>query len=276
MEVGCQYYDGNLKGCWILMGGFGGMGGVQLFVVVMVGVCCFVVECDEKSVDFCLCICYVDEKIYLFDEVLEMIGCWIIVGEVKLVVLIGNVVDVFFEFVCCGVKLDIVIDQISVYDLVNGYLLKGWIVVEWCSKVEIDLKVVEKVVCVLMKDYVVVMVDFWNVGVLMFDYGNNICQVVLEEGLENVFVFLGFVFVYICLLFCCGIGLFCWCVLFGDLEDIYKIDVKVKELILDDQYLYNWLDMVWEWILFQGLLVCICWVGLGQCYCLGFVFNEMV
>lgn len=113
-------------------------------------------------------------------------------------------------------------------------------------------------------------------GVVMFDYGNNICQMVLEMGVENVFDFLGFVLVYICLLFCEGKGLFCWVVLFGDLEDIYKIDQKVKELIFDDLYLYNWFDMVCECIVFQGLLVWICWVGVKDCYCFGQVFNEMV
>lgn len=155
-----------------------------------------------------------------------------------------------------------VIDQISVYDLLYGYLLKGWSWEEYQQKVEFDLQGIILVVKCLMVDYVQVMLVFYEMGVLIFDYGNNICQMVQEVGVSNVFDFLGFVLVYICLLFCCGIGLFCWVVLFGDLQDIYKIDVKVKEIIKDDQYLYYWLDMVCECISFQGLLVCICWVGL--------------
>lgn len=280
VEVGCQYYNGDLKGKWVLIGGFGGMGGVQFLVVVMVGVCCLVVECDEICVDFCLCICYVDEKMYSFDEVLVMIECWIKVGEVKFVVLIGNVVEVFLDILCCmndgGLCFDIVIDQISVYDLVYGYLFEGWIVVEWCMCQQIEFKVVVVVVKKLMCKQVEVMVVFSDVGILIVDYGNNICQMVLEEGFECVFVFLGFVFVYIWLLFCCGIGLFCWVVLLGDLEDILKIDVKMKELFFDNYYLYNWLDMVQECIVFQGLLVWIMWIGLGDWYCVGFVINEMV
>lgn len=265
VEMGCQYFGGDLIGKWLFIGGFGGMGGVQLLVVVMVGVFCLVVECCKSSIDMCLCIGYFDIWIDNLDEVLCLIDELCKVGMLKLVGLLGNVVDVLVELFKCGVKLDLLIDQIFVYDLVNGYLLQGWMVEQWDEKCVSVLKEVEKVVCVLMVNYICVMFGFYVLGVLIVDYGNNLWQMVLEEGVVNVFDFFGFVLVYICLLFCRGIGFFCWVVLSGDLEDIVRIDVKVKELILDNLYLYCWLDMVVEKIKFQGLLVCICWVGLGDC-----------
>lgn len=228
VEVGCQYYDGNFKGCWVFIVGFGGMGGVQLLVVILVGVCLLNIECQQSCIDFCLCSCYVDEQVKDLDDVLVWIQCYIVEGKVIFIVLLGNVVEIFLELVCCGVCLDMVIDQISVYDLFNGYLLVGWSWEEYCDCVQIDLVVVVKVVKQFMVVYVWVMLVFQQQGVLIFDYGNNICQMVKEEGVVNVFDFFGFVLVYICLLFCCGIGLFCWVVLLGDLQDIYKIDVKVK------------------------------------------------
>ena len=180
------------------------------------------------------------------------------------------------ELVKRGVKPDIVTDQTSAHDPVNGYLPQGWTVAEWRSKAETDPKAVEKAARASMKVHVQAMVDFWNAGVPTLDYGNNIRQVALEEGFENAFAFPGFVPAYIRPLFCRGIGPFRWCALSGDPEDIYKTDAKVKELIPDDEHLHNWLDMAKERISFQGLPARICWVGLGQRHRLGLAFNEMV
>ena len=127
-----------------------------------------------------------------------------------------------------------------------------------------------------MKKHVSAMVKFWNLGIPTIDYGNNIRQVALDEGLENAFAFPGFVPAYIRPLFCKGIGPFRWCALSGDPEDIYKTDEKVKEIIPDDKHLHNWLDMARKRIKFQGLPARICWVGLGQRHRLGLAFNEMV
>ena len=275
IEAGRQHYDGNLTGRWILTGGLGGMGGAQPLAAVMAGACCLAVECDETRADFRLRTRYVDEKTHDLDEALTMIDRWTAAGEAKSVALIGNAADVFPELVQRGVKPDMVTDQTSAHDPIHGYLPQGWSVADWRSKQESDPKSVEKAARASMKIQVAAMVEFWNAGVPTFDYGNNIRQVALDEGLKNAFAFPGFVPAYIRPLFCRGIGPFRWCALSGDPEDIYKTDAKVKELI-DDPHLHNWLDMARERIDFQGLPARICWVGLGLRDKLGLAFNEMV
>lgn len=275
-EAGRQHYDGDLTGKWILTGGLGGMGGAQPLAAVMAGACCLAVECDETRIDFRQRTRYVDEKAQTLDEALDMIERWTKAGEAKSVGLVGNAADVFPELVARGVKPDIVTDQTSAHDPINGYLPQGWTMAQWRDKRESDPASVEKAARASMKVHVAAMVDFWNAGVPTLDYGNNIRQVAKDEGLENAFAFPGFVPAYIRPLFCKGIGPFRWCALSGDPEDIYKTDAKVKELIPDDEHLHNWLDMARDRIAFQGLPARICWVGLGQRHRLGLAFNEMV
>ena len=275
VEAGRQHYEGNLAGRWILTAGLGGMGGAQPLAAVMAGACCLAVECDETRADFRLRTGYVDEKTHSLDEALNMINSWTADEVVKSVALIGNAADIFPELVKRGVKPDIVTDQTSAHDPLHGYLPQGWNVAEWRSKQETNPKEVEVAARASMKKHVAAMVDFWNDDVPTLDYGNNIRQVALEEGLETAFNFPGFVPAYIRPLFCRGIGPFRWCALSGDPEDIYKTDAKVKELV-DDAHLHNWLDMARERISFQGLPARICWVGLGVRHRLGLAFNEMV
>ena len=275
VEAGRQHYNGNLTGKWILTGGLGGMGGAQPLAAVMAGACCLTVECDETRADFRLRTRYVDEKVHKLDDALALIDKWTKTGEAKSVALIGNAADVFPELYQRGIRPDMVTDQTSAHDPVHGYLPQGWTVAEWRQKQESDPKAVEKAARASMKIQVAAMVNFWNAGVPTLDYGNNIRQVALEEGLENAFDFPGFVPAYIRPLFCRGVGPFRWCALSGDPEDIYKTDAKVKELV-DDAHLHNWLDMARERIEFQGLPARICWVGLGVRHKLGLAFNEMV
>ena len=276
VEAGRQHYGGNLKGKWILTGGLGGMGGAQPLAAVMAGACCMVVECNPESIEMRLRTKYVDEKTDSLDEALAMIERWTKAGEAKSVGLLGNAADVFPELYRRGVRPDMVTDQTSAHDPVNGYLPIGWTMSQWRDKRESDPKAVEKAARASMKVHVAAMVDFWNADVPTLDYGNNIRQVAKEEGLENAFAFPGFVPAYIRPLFCRGIGPFRWVALSGDPEDIYKTDAKVKELIPDDKHLHNWMDMARERISFQGLPSRICWVGLGQRHRLGLAFNEMV
>jgi urocanate hydratase len=276
VEAGRQHYGGSLKGKWILTGGLGGMGGAQPLAAVMAGACCLAVECNPDSIDFRLRTKYVDEKAETLDEALEMIARWTAAGEAKSVGLLGNAADVFPALVERGVRPDIVTDQTSAHDPINGYLPQGWSMAQWREKRESDPKAVEKAARASMKIHVAAMVDFWNAGVPTLDYGNNIRQVALEEGLENAFAFPGFVPAYIRPLFCRGIGPFRWAALSGDPQDIYRTDAKVKEILSDDKHLHNWLDMARERISFQGLPARICWVGLGVRHKLGLAFNEMV
>ncbi|SFK38231.1 urocanate hydratase [Pseudovibrio ascidiaceicola] len=276
VEAGRQHYGGDLKGKWILTGGLGGMGGAQPLAAVMAGASCLAVECNEDSIDFRLRTKYVDEKAKTLDEALEMIERWTAAGEAKSVGLLGNAADIFAELVERGVRPDIVTDQTSAHDPINGYLPQGWTMAQWKEKRESDPKAVEKAARASMKVHVKAMLDFHERGVPTVDYGNNIRQMAFEEGLENAFDFPGFVPAYIRPLFCKGVGPFRWAALSGDPEDIYKTDQKVKELIPDDPHLHNWLDMARERISFQGLPARICWVGLGQRHRLGLAFNEMV
>ena len=276
MEAGRQHYGGSLKGKWILTGGLGGMGGAQPLAAVMAGACCLAVECNPDSIDFRLRTRYVDEKTDSLDEALEMIARWTAAGEAKSVALLGNAADVFPELYRRGVRPDIVTDQTSAHDPVNGYLPQGWTMGEWKAKRDSDPKAVARAARASMKIHVAAMVDFWNAGVPTLDYGNNIRQMALEEGLEDAFAFPGFVPAYIRPLFCRGIGPFRWVALSGDPEDIYKTDQKMKELFPENKDLHNWLDMARDRIAFQGLPARICWIGLGDRHRAGLAFNEMV
>ncbi|MER9837357.1 urocanate hydratase [Mesorhizobium sp. M0145] len=276
VEAGRQHYGGNLRGKWILTGGLGGMGGAQPLAAVMAGACCLAVECDPDRIDFRLRTRYVDERADTLDEALEKIGRWTKAGEAKSVGLVGNAADILPELVRRGVRPDIVTDQTSAHDPLNGYLPKGWSLAEWREKRTSDPKAVEKAARASMREHVEAMVAFWNAGVPTLDYGNNIRQVAKEEGFENAFAFPGFVPAYIRPLFCRGIGPFRWAALSGDPEDIYKTDAKVRELTPGNTHLHNWLDMARERIAFQGLPARICWVGLGDRHRLGLAFNEMV
>ncbi|MDC0039933.1 urocanate hydratase [Paracoccaceae bacterium] len=275
VEAGRQHYDGNLTGKWILTGGLGGMGGAQPLAAVMAGACCLAVECNPESIDFRIRTKYLDERADNLDEALDMISTWTEAGLAKSVGLLGNAADIFTELVERGVRPDMVTDQTSAHDPINGYLPQNWTMAKWREMKESDPKSVERAARASMKIHVKAMVDFWNAGIPTLDYGNNIRQVAKDEGLENAFSFPGFVPAYIRPLFCRGIGPFRWVALSGDPEDIYKTDQKVKQLV-DDAHLHNWLDMARERIAFQGLPARICWVGLGIRHKLGLAFNEMV
>lgn len=276
VEAGRQHYGGDLTGKWILTGGLGGMGGAQPLAATMAGACCLAIECDPERIDMRLRTGYVDEKTESLDEALAMITRWTEAGEAKSVGLLGNAADVLPELVQRAVRPDMVTDQTSAHDPVNGYLPQGWSLAQWIASRESDPKSVEAAARASMKIHVAAMVAFHKAGIPTFDYGNNIRQVARDEGLAEAFVFPGFVPAYIRPLFCRGVGPFRWAALSGDPEDIYKTDRKVKELIPDDPHLHNWLDMARERISFQGLPSRICWVGLGQRDKLGLAFNEMV
>ena len=276
VEAGRQHYDGDLTGKWVLTGGLGGMGGAQPLAAVMAGACCLAVECDETRADFRLRTRYVDEKTDSLDEALELIAQWTKAGEAKSVALIGNAADIFPEIHKRGIRPDIVTDQTSAHDPVNGYLPQGWTVAEWRAKAETAPKEVEKAARASMKVQVAAMVAFHEDGVPTVDYGNNIRQMALEEGLETAFAFPGFVPAYIRPLFCKGVGPFRWAALSGDPEDIYKTDAAMKKLFPENTHLHNWLDMARDRIAFQGLPARICWIGLGDRHRAGLMFNEMV
>jgi len=276
VEMGRQHYSGDLSGRWILTAGLGGMGGAQPLAATLAGACSLTVECQEKHIDFRLRTGYLDKKAYTLDSALTIINEAISAGEVVSVGLLGNAAEILPEMVARGIRPDAVTDQTSAHDPIHGYLPVGWSPEEW-KKLQIsDQALVTEQAQKSMAIHVQALLEFHQMGIPTFDYGNNIRQEALNAGVKNAFDFPGFVPAYIRPLFCRGIGPFRWVALSGDPEDIYKTDAKVKELIPDDKHLHNWLDMARERISFQGLPARICWVGLGQRHRLAMAFNEMV
>lgn len=273
VEVGRQHFGGSLKGKWILTGGLGGMGGAQPLAATMAGASMIAVECQPSRIEKRLETGYLDVQARSIDEALEIVRKS---DRPVSVGLLGNAAEIFPEMVRRGIRPDVVTDQTSAHDPLNGYLPAGWSLEKAAEMRQRDPKAVEQAAKESMRVQVEAMLAFHRMGIPTLDYGNNIRQMAQDMGLADAFDFPGFVPAYIRPLFCRGIGPFRWVALSGDPEDIYKTDAKVKELIPDDPHLANWLDMAKSRIKFQGLPARICWVGLGQRARLGLAFNEMV
>ena len=276
VEMGRQHFGGDLTGKWILTAGLGGMGGAQPLAATMAGASMLAIECQPDRIEARLRSGYLDEKANTLDAAMEIITKAAKTGKAVSVGLLGNAAEIIPEMLERGIRPDAVTDQTSAHDPINGYLPVGWSVEQWLAKIETAPKSVEKAAKASMAVHVQAMLDYHHMGVPTFDYGNNIRQVALDEGVKNAFDFPGFVPAYVRPLFCRGIGPFRWVALSGDPEDIYKTDQKVKQLIPDNPHLHNWLDMARERIQFQGLPARICWIGLGERHKLGLAFNEMV
>jgi urocanate hydratase len=276
VEMGRQHYGGDLAGRWILTAGLGGMGGAQPLAATMAGASMLAVECRPERIQKRLDTRYLDARADTVDEALALIERATRERKTISVGLLGNAAEVLPDLLERGVRPDAVTDQTSAHDPVNGYLPAGWTLEQWDRLRESDPRAVEAAARRSMATHVEAMLAFQKLGIPVFDYGNNIRQVALDEGVNDAFAFPGFVPAYVRPLFCRGIGPFRWAALSGDPEDIYRTDQKVKELIPDDPHLHRWLDMARERIQFQGLPARICWVGLGQRQRLGLAFNEMV
>lgn len=273
VEAFRQHYQGNTKGKWILTAGLGGMGGAQPLSATMAGASMLAIECDSKRIQRRLTTKYLDYHAQSLDEALTLLKDTdrpISIG------LCANAADIYPELVARNIRPDLVTDQTSAHDPLNGYLPKGFSLEQAAAMRISQPETLIKAAKDSMAIQVQAMLTFQERGVPVFDYGNNIRQMAKDEGVTEAFNFPGFVPAYIRPLFCRGIGPFRWVALSGDPEDIYKTDAKVKELIPNDKHLHNWLDMAKERIHFQGLPARICWVGLGDRAKLGLAFNQMV
>ena len=282
VEAGSQHYAGSWKGKWILTAGLGGMGGAQPLAATLAGACSLTVECQQSSIDFRLRTRYVDQQATDIDDALARLKRHTEAGEAVSIALLGNAAEVLPELVkraqAGGMRPDLVTDQTSAHDLINGYLPAGWRVEDWRAAAadparHVALKAAAAQSCAM---HVQAMLDFQALGIPVVDYGNNIRQVAFDTGVRNAFDFPGFVPAYIRPLFCEGKGPFRWVALSGDPEDIYRTDAKIKELFPDNTHTHRWLDMARERISFQGLPARICWLGLGERHRAGLAFNEMV
>ena len=272
-EMGRQHFGGDLKGKWILTAGLGGMGGAQPLAAVMAGAHCIAIEVQESRIEKRLETRYVDHRATSIDEALEIIGK---ASKPTSVGLLGNAAEIVPQMLERGIRPDALTDQTSAHDPANGYCPAGWSVAKWQEMRERDPAAVAEAARISIARHVEAMLSFKEMGIPVFDYGNNIRQEAKDMGVAHAFDFPGFVPAYVRPLFCRGIGPFRWVALSGDPEDIYRTDQRVKELIPDDPHLHRWLDMARERIAFQGLPARICWVGLGQRHRLGLAFNEMV
>ncbi|WP_261923438.1 urocanate hydratase [Shewanella sp. NFH-SH190041] len=276
VAVAKQHFQGDARGRWILTGGLGGMGGAQPLAGTMAGFSVIACEVDESRIDFRIRTRYLDKKAHSLDDALAMINAAEREGVPVSVGLLGNAADIFAELVARQITPDVVTDQTSAHDPLNGYLPQGWTLAQAKAMRSTDEAVVVQAAKASMAVQVTAMLTLQQRGAATLDYGNNIRQMAWEQGVENAFDFPGFVPAYIRPLFCEGIGPFRWVALSGDPEDIYKTDRKVKALIPDDPHLHNWLDMAKDRIAFQGLPARICWVGLKDRARLALAFNEMV
>lgn len=276
VEMGRQHYGGDLSGRWLLTAGLGGMGGAQPLAAVMAGASCLAIECQPSRIEMRLRTGYLDRAADSLDEALAIIEEATAKKQAVSVGVLGNACEVLPEILARGVMPDLLTDQTSAHDPVNGYLPKGWTLERWAAMRDQDPKQVEEAARESMAEHVRAMLEFRRRGVPTVDYGNNIRQVAKDAGVTDAFDFPGFVPAYIRPLFCRGIGPFRWAALSGDPADIAATDAKVKELIPDNPHLHNWLDMAGKRIKFQGLPARICWVGLGDRHRLGLAFNEMV
>lgn len=276
VEMGHQHYNNDLTGKWILTAGLGGMGGAQPLAGTMAGACVLAVECDYTKIEKRLATGYLQQYTDNLDEALDLIKLACDNKQTISVGLLANAADVYPELIRRGVKPDIVTDQTSAHDPLNGYLPQGWTLEKAAELRKTNPEQVQQAARESIKVQLEAMLEFNRQGIPTVDYGNNIRQVAFEEGVNNAFDFPGFVPAYIRPLFCKGIGPFRWVALSGDPEDIYKTDQKVKELLPEDENLHRWLDKARDEIHFQGLPARICWVGLGDRHRLGLAFNAMV
>ena len=275
-EMGRRHFGGKLAGKWILTAGLGGMGGAQPLAATMAGASMLAVECRPERIAKRLQTRYLDLSVRTLDAAIEALARAHRENRAVSVGLLGNACDVLPELLRRGIRPDAVTDQTSAHDPMNGYLPQGWSLEQWDELRAKDPQRVAREARHSMARHVESMLKFHAMGIPTFDYGNNIRQVALDEGVTDAFAFPGFVPAYIRPLFCRGVGPFRWAALSGDPEDIYRTDAKVREVLPNDRALHHWLDMARERIQFQGLPARICWVGLGDRHRLGLAFNEMV
>ena len=282
VEAGRQHYNGDLSGRWILTAGLGGMGGAQPLAATFAGACSLNIEVQQSRIDFRLRTKYLDKQAKDLDEALALIQHHTAAREAVSIGLCGNAAEILPELVrraqAGGIRPDIVTDQTSAHDIINGYLPAGWTVAQWqtAQKDPAQHAALKQAAGESCANHIRAMLAFHAMGIPTVDYGNNLRQVAKDFGVANAFDFPGFVPAYVRPLFCKGIGPFRWVALSGDPEDIRKTDAKMKELFPDNKHLHRWLDMAGERIAFQGLPARICWIGLGARHRAGLAFNEMV
>jgi urocanate hydratase len=275
-EAARQRHGGSLKGTITLTGGLGGMGGAQPLAVTMNEGVCLAVEVDPARIQRRLDTGYLDEMVTDLDEALRRAEEYKAQGVARSIGLLGNAAEVFPEIVRRGARMDLVTDQTSAHDALNGYIPAGMSLDEAAELRQRDPKEYERRALDSMAEHVRAMLDFDETGAVVFDYGNNLRGQALRAGVEDAMHFPGFVPAFIRPLFCRGKGPFRWVALSGDPADIYRTDEEILRLFPEDEALARWMRMARERIHFQGLPARICWLGYGERDKAGLAFNELV
>ncbi|HCX2471434.1 urocanate hydratase [Staphylococcus aureus] len=275
-ELGNQHFNGDLAGTVTLTAGLGGMGGAQPLAITMnhgVAIC---VDVDETRVDKRIDTKYCDVKTADLDEALKLAEEAKERGEGLSIGLVGNAVDIHQAILEKGFKIDIITDQTSAHDPLNGYVPQGYSVEEAKVLREKDPKKYVELSQASMAKHVELMLEFQKRGAVAFDYGNNIRQVAFNNGVKNAFDFPGFVPAYIRPLFCEGKGPFRFAALSGDPKDIERADEEMRKLFPENEKLLRWLDLAEEKISYQGLPSRIAWLGYGERAKMGLALNRLV
>ncbi|RNB89588.1 urocanate hydratase [Brevibacillus fluminis] len=275
-EAARQHANGTLRGTLTLTAGLGGMGGAQPLAVTMNDGVVIGVDVDPTRIQRRIDTRYCDVMVYDLDEALRLAREAQAEQKPLAIGLVGNAAEIFPEFVKRGIKPDFVTDQTSAHDPLNGYVPAGFTLEAAAELRKNDPKQYVKLSKQSMAAHVQAMLDLQKLGSVVFDYGNNIRQVALDEGVKDAFNFPGFVPAYIRPLFCEGKGPFRWAALSGDPEDIYKTDELVLKLFPENEHLHRWIKMAREKVAFQGLPARICWLGYGERVKMGLAINEMV
>ncbi|RFU64903.1 urocanate hydratase [Peribacillus glennii] len=275
-EVARQHFGGSLKGTITLTAGLGGMGGAQPLAVTMNGGVCLAVEVDPARIKKRIDTRYCDKMTDSIDEALSLVLEAKENAEPLSVGLVGNAAVIHREILNRNVKIDIVTDQTSAHDPLNGYIPAGLSLNDAGALRGSDPKEYIRRASQSMAAHVAAMLQFQRKGAVTFDYGNNIRQIAKDNGIKDAFNFPGFVPAYIRPLFCEGKGPFRWAALSGDPKDIHRTDALIKELFPDNKPLIRWIEMAGEKVEFQGLPARICWLGYGERVKMGLAINDLV
>jgi len=274
--VARQHFGGSLAGRFVLTAGLGGMGGAQPLAATMQGAAILCVEVDESRIDKRLETGYCDVKAATLDEAMAIVNRARGAGKAVSVGLIGNAAEVLPELVRRNVTPDVLTDQTSAHDTLNGYVPAGMSLADALAlrKSDPDAYVAKATRSIV--EHVRAMLQMQQRGAVTFDYGNNIRTVALDAGVSDAFAFPGFVPEYVRPLFCEGKGPFRWVALSGDPRDIARTDDLVLELFPDDEHLRRWITIACEKVHFQGLPARICWLGQGDRARFGVALNDLV
>lgn len=275
-ELANQHFNGDLKGTITLTAGLGGMGGAQPLAVTMNGGVVIGIDVDESRIDKRIETRYCDVKTHDVDEAIRLANEAKAKGEALSIGLVGNAVDVYKALLEKDFKVDIVTDQTSAHDPLNGYVPVEYSLEETIELRKTNPEEVVRLAKQSMAKHVEYMLEYKNRGAVAFDYGNNIRQVAFDEGVKDAFSFPGFVPAYIRPLFCEGKGPFRFAALSGDPKDIERADEEMRKLFPDNKKLMRWLDLANEKIAFQGLPSRIAWLGYGERAKMGLALNKLV